>query len=122
MTKYCMTLPVLLACAWMAFFQSTGNGAAAPTFGSPALIANTPKVDTMIMGDFDGDGIPDVATLDKNSGSVEVHFGDGQGGFRSTVADFTITGSDSSISSLAEGDLDGCTGGAGRARGEGVSI
>lgn len=60
----------------------------------------------MVMGDFDGDGIPDVAILDVNSGKVEVKFGDGSGGFRAGTATFTITDEDL-VFGFAAADMDG---------------
>lgn len=98
---------ILLVFIGIGLLQQAAYGAVAPSFAMPQIIPNTPKVDRIVMGDFDGDGYPDIATLDRNSGKVEVHFGDGNGGFRGTAADFTISGSDSSIASIAEGDLDG---------------
>ncbi len=58
------------------------------------------------MGDFDGDGIPDVAMLDVDSGKVEVQFGDGNGGFRAGKATFTVTDTDSEFAFTAA-DIDG---------------
>ncbi|HXS69883.1 MAG TPA: FG-GAP-like repeat-containing protein, partial [Candidatus Polarisedimenticolia bacterium] len=51
----------------------------------------------MVMGDFDGDGVPDVAvygiTYDQSFNSfaaIEVHFGDGAGGFKSTIGSLQL--------------------------------
>ncbi len=61
----------------------------------------------MVTGDFDKDGNVDVAVLDATTGYVEVQFGDGSGGFRSPVVNFTITTSNSQYRGIAVGDLDG---------------
>ncbi len=67
----------------------------------------------MVMGDFDNDGTPDVAVLGQvfvsgtAAGAVEVHFGDGNGGFRSGVATFTVNTSNSNFPGMAAADLDG---------------
>ncbi len=61
----------------------------------------------MVTGDFDKDGNVDVAVLDATTGYVEVQFGDGAGGFRSPVSNFTITTSNSQYRGIAVGDLDG---------------
>ncbi|MGA2854946.1 MAG: VCBS repeat-containing protein, partial [Verrucomicrobiota bacterium] len=80
-------------------FLEKAFGGGAPTFGSPQIITNAISAGSgnyMVMGDFDGDGIPDVAilgtadntTAGSSAGVVEVHFGDGKNGFRSAAAIF----------------------------------
>jgi uncharacterized repeat protein (TIGR01451 family) len=98
-----------LAAAFLAavFFGPHLFAADAPTFDAPQFVNTAHKADNMVMGDFDGDGVPDVATLDASNGKVDVHYGDGSGGFTDTVATFTITSSNSRYRGIAAADLDG---------------
>ena len=75
-----------------------------PTFASPQFVETAKHVDVMVTGDFDDDGHQDVAVLDANGGKVEVRFGDGGGGYRSTTSSFTVTGASRGV---AAGDIDG---------------
>ena len=80
-----------------ALFLQNVDAGLAPAFGSPQIIRTTIPGDQTVMGDFDGDGIPDVAFLgaiynpddNSNTGVVEVRFGNGANGFRSTATIFT---------------------------------
>jgi hypothetical protein len=44
--------------------------AGAPTFAAVVPVNTAPRADNMVMGDFDGDGVPDVAVYDANTGKV----------------------------------------------------
>ena len=80
---------------------------AAPVFDTPKVFTTFHHVDTAIIGDFDGDGVPDVATYSGDySGGVDVHLGDGSGGFQSNVATFTVADG-YAPGGLAGADLDG---------------
>lgn len=75
-----------------AFFSTETFAGGVPSFGNPQAIHTTYPIASMVMGDFDGDGVPDVAvygiTYDQSFNSIaaiEVHFGNGAGGFKSTV-------------------------------------
>ena len=98
-------------------FLENAFAGVAPNFGSPQIIRTAIPGDQMVMGDFDGDGIPDVAFLgslynaanSSNTSAVEVRFGNGANGFRSTASIFTnsvIVGSYTEPG-FAAGDLDG---------------
>lgn len=55
------------------------------------------------VGDFDGDGVPDLATTDRVGQAVAVLLGDGLGGFAAPV----LTPLDHDPSTFAAGDMDG---------------
>jgi hypothetical protein len=57
--------------------NGSGGFTAAP--GSPFTVASTPAF--VVVGDFNGDGIPDLATANYNSANVTVLLGNGSGGF-----------------------------------------
>jgi len=98
-----------------AFVPQTIFAADPPTFGKPQVYSTTTPAVNMVMGDFDGDGIPDVAVIgglsDTNGnfigGSVEVHFGDGTNGFRSPAATITLNIPGSIYAGIAAADLTG---------------
>jgi hypothetical protein len=50
-----------------------------PAQGSPFVVGEQPE--TVAVGDFNGDGIPDLAAADDESGTVSVLLGNGAGGF-----------------------------------------
>ena len=58
---------------------------------------------SVAVGDFNGDGAPDIATANENSNSVSIRLGDGLGGFSGT----TDVAVGSSPQSVAVGDFDG---------------
>src|ERR1039458_10210030 len=89
-----------------------------PAFGPPQVIKTTAPVNYLVMGDFNGDGIPDVAiygsvynTNDFSStGITEVRFGNGNNGFSNMVVIFTNTFGRSppfTGQGVAAGDLNG---------------
>ena len=100
------TRAAVLLAIFCSLFQFASH-AAAPTFASPQFVNTTSRVGKMVTGDFDNDGKADVATLDPINGNVEVHFGDGAGGFRVTASSFTITSSNLTYNGIAAGDIDG---------------
>src|SRR4051794_27392176 len=94
MTTYSCFVRALVAilAAWAALLFSNTPAYADLVFGTPQPTSVANAVHDMVMGDFDGDGNADVACLYTFSRTIEVHFGDGQGGFRSDrVATFTPT-------------------------------
>ncbi len=104
-----------VACCAVALFSQTTLASNSPTFGPPEAVSTTiPAVNT-VMGDFDGDGIPDVAIMagktDMNGnfigGSVEVHFGDGSNGFRTTTATIDLNLPGSYYEGIAAADVIG---------------
>ena len=56
-----------------------GSGGFTPTGASPITVGNSPF--SVAAGDFNGDGIPDLAIADYGSNDVTVLLGDGHGGF-----------------------------------------
>ena len=69
-----------------------------PDFAAPVTVSNASPIVQTVMGDFDGDGVPDVAvygiTYDTNFntfGEVQVHFGNGSGGFRAGTAELQLS-------------------------------
>lgn len=95
-----------------AIFSTQSFAANAPTFGNPHQVRIANPVHQMVMGDFDNDGIPDVATYgigyDTNFNSIvdiEVHFGNGTNGFKSTVG--TLSYQADAAFGMAAADLAG---------------
>jgi FG-GAP-like repeat/Putative Ig domain/Beta-propeller repeat len=97
-----------------------GNGAGGfmPAAGSPFAVGSIPS--SVVVGDFNGDGIPDLATANNVSNNVTVLLGNGSGGFTAAagspfaagtspfsvvVGDFNGDG----IQDLATGNLDSAT-------------
>lgn len=58
-----------------------GTGAFTPASGSPFGVGNTPE--SIAVGDFNGDGVQDLAVANVNSNNVSVLLGNGSGGFTS---------------------------------------
>ncbi len=56
-----------------------GGGAFAPAPGSPIAVGGNPR--GVSVGDFNGDGIADLAVANSNSDNVNILLGDGSGGF-----------------------------------------
>lgn len=98
---------IALAISFALSATSYVNASAAPTFDTPLTVSTAPRVANMVLGDFDGDTHPDVAVLDDQSGVVEVHFGDGSGGFDDPPATFTVTSSNNHFNGMAAADIDG---------------
>lgn len=102
-----------VAATFAAAIVSTQSfGANAPTFATPQKIRTAAPINEMVMGDFDGDGIPDVATYgitnDTNFNSfvnIEVHFGNGTNGFRSVAG--TLNYQADAPQGMAAADLSG---------------
>jgi hypothetical protein len=65
-------------------FLGTGSG----RFGAPTVVNPVPGAGSITVGDFNGDGIPDLLTVNSafdNSGSISVLFGNGDGTFQRPV-------------------------------------
>ena len=54
-------------------------------FAAPVVVNTSDHADDLVIADFDGDGIADVAVLTVETGVV-VRFGDGSGGYRAATA------------------------------------
>src|SRR5262249_17263102 len=84
-----------------------GNGSGGFSPG-PAITAGSGEF-SLVMGDFNGDGIQDLAAGDSGTGSVSVLLGDGAGGFSvGSGSPFSLPSASGTVS-LAVGDfnLDG---------------
>src|SRR5262249_49477852 len=68
-----------------------GNGDG--TFQPPVSYVAGTHLTAVVIGDFDGDGKPDVAAVDNASGSVSVLLNDGTGQLKVPVSYFTGVGS-----------------------------
>jgi hypothetical protein len=79
-----------------------GSGGFAPAAMSPFAVGNHPE--SVVVGDFNGDGNPDLATANFGDNTVTVLLGNGAGGFTSaTGSPFAA----SQPSSLVVGDFNG---------------
>lgn len=58
---------------------ASADSCALPSFGPPVPLTGLPSNGTI--GDFNGDGIPDVVALDFVTGTLKVFLGNGSGGF-----------------------------------------
>ena len=76
-----------------------GDGSFAPKVD----YAVGPNVWSVDIGDFNGDGIPDIVTANRNEGAVSVLMGKGDGTFLPRV-DYSTGGATTSV---AAGDFDG---------------
>ncbi len=72
---------VLLACLGLAATVATARAAAAWSFGPAIDYWSGQTPDSVAVGDFNGDGIPDVVTANGHADTISVLLGDGGGGF-----------------------------------------
>ena len=82
-----------------------GNGAGGftPAAGSPFAVGTTPV--GLVAGDFNGDGVPDLAIVNQGSNNVAVLLGNGTGGFTAAAGSpFAVT---PGPASLVAADLNG---------------
>ena len=85
-----------------------GNGGFAPPTASgyqPPVTGKMP--DSVAVGDFNGDGVQDLAVANSNSNSVTILFGKGDGTFPTATAQTVSSGSGTAPYSLAVGDSNG---------------
>jgi hypothetical protein len=80
-----------------------GSGGFTPASGSPVATGNAPR--SMAVGDFNGDGKPDLAVTNEFMNAVTVLLGDGAGGFTPASGSPFATGT--SPASVAVGDFNG---------------
>ena len=80
-----------------ALFPTPTLAATPPAFASPVTVSNASPIVQMVMGDFDGDGVPDVAVYGivydqsfNSIGEVQVHFGNGSQGFKSITGELQL--------------------------------
>ncbi len=78
------------------------GGFVAPT-GSPFAVGSDPF--SIVAGDFNGDGIPDLATANDGSNNVTVLIGNGTGGFAAATGNAFVVGS--APDSVVAGDFNG---------------
>ncbi len=60
-----------------------GSGGFTPSSGSPFAVGNSPA--SITIGDFNGDGIPDLAVANSMDNTVTLLIGNGSGGFTATL-------------------------------------
>jgi hypothetical protein len=82
---------------------NTGSSGTYPTFNGPPLLLLTGVGAQVTVGDFNGDGNPDLAASSAD-GTVSVFLGDGHGAFQSPVPPYTVGGTPTSV---AVGDFNG---------------
>jgi hypothetical protein len=80
-----------------------GSGGFTAASGSPFSTGNSPQ--SVAVGDFNGDGYPDIATANAGDNNVTVLLGDGSGGF--TAATGSPFSAGNTPESLAVGDFNG---------------
>ncbi|HYA18576.1 MAG TPA: FG-GAP-like repeat-containing protein [Bryobacteraceae bacterium] len=80
-----------------------GSGGFTAAAGSPFSAGNEPS--WIVVGDFNGDGKPDIATANYGSSNATVLLGNGSGGFTAAASSPFATGS--STYSLVVGDFNG---------------
>jgi uncharacterized repeat protein (TIGR01451 family) len=111
----CPRLIAAVALCTAALITQTTFASNLPTFGPPDTVSTATPAVNMVMGDFDGDGIPDVAIMGASynssgiaiGGSVEVYFGDGSNGFRSASAPIPLSLAGSAYTAIAAGNVSG---------------
>jgi FG-GAP-like repeat/PKD domain/FG-GAP repeat len=80
-----------------------GSGGFSAASGSPFRVGSLPT--SLAVGDFNGDGHPDLATVNRNENSVSVLLGNGSGGFSpASGSPFTVGNNPYSV---AVGDFNG---------------
>jgi len=79
------------------------SGTLVAAAGSPFTVGTDP--DYLVVGDFNGDGIPDLATANFDNSNVTVLLGDGSGGFMAAPGSPFAVGS--GPYSMVEGDFNG---------------
>ena len=80
-----------------------GHGGFSPAPGSPVAVGPNPF--GVVLGDFNGDGIADLAVVNSGSTNVSILLGDGHGGFSPAVGSPVAVGTDPF--GLAVGDFNG---------------
>jgi hypothetical protein len=80
-----------------------GNGTFTQAPGSPITVGTDPT--SVAVGDFNGDGIPDLAVANQGSGTVSILLGNGNGTFTQAPASPITVGKDPI--SVAVGDFNG---------------
>ena len=83
--------------------QATQSGLLSPAQNSPVTLGTTPKY--VAVGDFDGNGHPDTATVNFGDNTVSVMLGDGSGGFTSATGSPFAVGASPDF--VAVGDFNG---------------
>ncbi len=73
-------------------------------FGTPSTFSIGGSPISIVVGDFNGDGIPDIALVNSSGSSVSVLLGNGSGGFSSPV---TYSSGGSGTEEIAAGDFNG---------------
>jgi hypothetical protein len=74
--------------------------------GEPLRPAAGPDPGALVVGDFNGDGVPDLAVADGGDGEVTVLLGNGDGTFRS-LSPFPVATPGEQLTALAAGDFNG---------------
>ena len=70
--------------------MGNGSGLFGPANGSPVAVGTRPG--SLVTGDFNGDGIPDLAAGEPNGNSITVLLGNGTGGFTPSLSSPTAVG------------------------------
>jgi parallel beta-helix repeat protein len=81
----------------------TGNGMFSPAANSPAAVGAEPSA--VVAGDFNGDGVPDLAIANYGSGTVAILLGNGDGTFTLASNSPLVVGS--GPNSVVVGDFNG---------------
>jgi hypothetical protein len=82
-----------------------GSGGFNPASGSPFAVGSLP--DSIAIGDFNGDGHPDLATANRNENNVSVLLGDGSGGFSNAIGSPFAAGNHPASIAVADFNSDG---------------
>ncbi len=80
-----------------------GSGGFTPAAGSPVTVGHAPRF--VVIGDFNGDGIEDLAVVNSFDNNVTILLGDGKGGFAPAAGSPIAVGNDPE--GLALGDFNG---------------